>query len=206
MAVQIVNALKANLTPEEKKNLSKQYTENVEAYKLYRKGRFFWDQRTKESYDSAEYYYKKAITLDPDYALAYTGLADCYTYNQKGLSQADAIPVARTYATEALSRDSTLSEARVTIGFIQSQFDNDWKGSKKVFEKIIRENPNYPLAHLYYGNVLLYTGHIEEVLNETRRALSLDPLSAVINYVLGRNFTMAVNLIHLLNSFKQHSY
>ena len=206
VAVQIVNALKANLTPEEKKNLSKRYTENVEAYKLYRKGRFFWDQRTKESYDSAEYYYKKAITLDPDYALAYTGLADCYTYNQKGLSQADAIPVARTYATEALSRDSTLSEARVTIGFIQSQFDNDWKGSKKVFEKIIRENPNYPLAHLYYGNVLLYTGHIEEVLNETRRALSLDPLSAVINYVLGRNFTMAVNLIHLLNSFKQHSY
>ena len=74
VAQEIVSALRANITSDEKKGLAKHYTENVEAYRLYRKGRFFWDQRSKASYDSAEVYYKKAIELDPDYALAYTGL------------------------------------------------------------------------------------------------------------------------------------
>ena len=78
-----------------KKGLAKHYTENVEAYKLYRKGRYFWDQRSKASYDSAETYYKNAIELDPDYALAYVGLADLYTFNQKGFSQPEAMPIAR---------------------------------------------------------------------------------------------------------------
>jgi adenylate cyclase len=188
VAVKIANALQANLTPEEKKNIAKHYTENVEAYKLYRKGRFFWDQRTKVSYDSAEAYYKKAIELDPDYALAYAGIADCYTFNQKGLSQVEAIPIARSYASKALSLDSTLTEAWTTIAFIQSHFDYEWKNSAERFRKIISNDPNYAVAHLYYGNVLIYEGQIDSGLNETKRALSLDPLSAVINYVLGRNY------------------
>ena len=188
LAGEIVNALQASLTPEEKKNLSKHYTENVDAYKFYRKGRFFWDQRNTASYDSAEVYYKKAIELDPDYALAYSGLADCYTFNQKGLSQLEAIPIAREYAQKALSLDSTLTEAWTTIGFIQSHFDYDWTGAKILFEKIIKDDPNYPIVHLYYGNVLLALGKSDEVIAETKKALSLDPLSAVINYVLGREY------------------
>ncbi len=191
VAIEIVNALKANLTPEEKKGLSKNYTENVEAYKLYRWGRSFWDQRSKASYDSAEVNYRKAIDLDPEYALAYAGLADCYTFNQKGLSQPEAISIARDFANHALKIDSTLIEAKTTIAFIQSHYDFEWKKSAVLFKKIISEDPNYAIAHLYYGNVLENIGNIDEGLNETKKALSLDPLSAVSNYVLGRNYFLA---------------
>ena len=92
LAIQIATALKANLSPEEKKGITRNNTENAEAYKLYRRGRIFWDTRNKASYDSAELYFNKALQLDPDYALAYSGLADCYTFNQKGLTQMQGDP------------------------------------------------------------------------------------------------------------------
>ena len=123
VASEIVATMEANITPEEKSNISKKYTENVDAYKFYRKGRFFWDHRTPATDDSAEIYYNKAIALDPDYALAYSGLADIYIINNRGLSQLDAIPIAKQYATKALSLDSTLSEALTTLSFIQSVYD-----------------------------------------------------------------------------------
>jgi adenylate cyclase len=188
---EIVTALNTNISAEDRKKLTKNYTENIEAYKLYRRGRSFWDKRTRESYDSAESNYKKAIDLDPDYALAYTGLADCYTFNQKGLSQLEAVPIAKEYANKALQLDSTLVEAQTTLAFIQSHFDYDWEGAKIKFEKIIKDNPNYPIAHLYYGNILLFTGNIDAGLAETKKALSLDPLSSAINHVLGRNYFLA---------------
>jgi TolB-like protein/Tfp pilus assembly protein PilF len=192
LATNIVNALSVKITSQDKINLSKHYTENPEAYKLYRKGRFFWDQRTRESYDSAENYYKRAIDLDPDYALAYSGLADCYSLPFKGLPQLEGIPIARTYAMKALSLDSTLGEALTTLGFIQSAFDYDWVTSKKTLEKAIGLNPNYPTAHVYYGNLLQYTKENTEAgINEIKKALDLDPLSASFNWVLGRNYCFA---------------
>ncbi len=193
VAQQIVTALRANLSPEEKKGLSKHYTENVEAYKFYRKGRWFSDKRTIESYDSAEANYQRAIQLDPDYALAYSGIADCYSLPPfKGLPELEAIAFAKTYANKALSIDSTLSEALTTIGFIQSAFDYDWAISKRTLEKAIELNPNYPMAHVFYGNLLQYTGeNTEEGINEIRKALNLDPLSASLNWILGRNYYYA---------------
>jgi adenylate cyclase len=204
IAGEIVNMLKANVTPEEKKNLFKHYTENVDAYKFYRKGRFFWDQRTKASFDSAEIYYNKAIGLDPDYALAYSGLADIYIYPNNGLSQLEAVPIAKEYATKALLLDSTLSEALTTLGFIQCAFDYEWSKSKKTLEKAIALNPNYPTAHLYYGNLLQYTGEsTEQGINEIRRALILDPLSTNLNYVLGRNYYCARKYDSAYDQFKK---
>ena len=191
LAIQIVNALKANLTPEEKKGITKNYTDNAEAYKLYRRGRFFWDTRNKANYDSAELYFNKALQLDPDYALAYSGLADCYTFNQKGLTQMEAVPLAKDYALHSLSLDSTLTEAKTTLAFIQGYFDFDIKGAISVFKKIISENPNYAPAHIYLGNVLGNLGDHEADLNEKRKALSLDPLSAAWNMVLGRTMYLA---------------
>jgi TolB-like protein/class 3 adenylate cyclase len=191
VSTEIAAALSANITSEERKNLEKNYTENIEAYKLYRKGRFFWDRRNRENYDSAEANYKRAIELDPDYALAYAGLADCYTFNQKGLPQLDAVPIAEMYARKALELDSTLVEAQTTLAFIQSHFNFDWQGAKFKFERAIKSSPNYPIAHLYLGNVLLFTGHTDAGLAETKKALSLDPLSTVMNHVLGRNYYFA---------------
>src|SRR5450432_303590 len=187
VALHIAKTLIANLTPEEKKGLAKNYTENAEAYKFYRKGRNFWDhQRTKESYDSAELYFNKALALDSDYALAYSGIADCYTYNQKGLSQLDAIPIAEKFARKALSFDSTLTEAKTTLAFIESIFYYHWKESLALFKNIVSENSNYPTAYLYYSNVLLWSGHYEECMIELKKAIQLDPLNPVLNYVWAR--------------------
>src|SRR5207342_2770676 len=100
----------------EKINLSKHQTENVDAYKFYLKGRAFWSMPTPERLDSARANYSKAIQLDPNYALAYAGLADSYAI---GRSPLDDVPIAKFYAAKALSLDSTLSEALTTMGFIQ---------------------------------------------------------------------------------------
>jgi adenylate cyclase len=191
LAIQIANALKANLSPEEKKGITRNNTENAEAYKLYRRGRIFWDTRNKGSYDSAEQYYNRALQLDPDYALAYSGLADCYTYNQKGLTQMQAIPIAKEYALKALSLDSNLTEAKTALAFIQGYFDYDFKGAIYAFKKIIGENPNYAPAHMYLGNLLGCFRDHEADLNEKRKALSLDPLNPNWNMVLGRTFYFA---------------
>ncbi len=188
----IITTLKISLTDQEKGSIGKHYTENTEAYKLYRKGRSFWDLRTNQSYDSAKVYYKNALELDPDYALAYSGLADCYILPFNGLPQLEGMPIAKTYAMKALSIDSTLCEAITTVGFIQSAFEYNWRESKKTLEKAIALNPNYPIAHVYYGNLLQYTNQNTEAgINEIKAALNLDPLSPSLNWVLGRNYCFA---------------
>ena len=189
LATQIVSALKAKLTPREQKGLSKRYTENVEAYKYYRRGRFFWNQVGKVAFDSAEVYYKKAIELEPDYALAYAGIADCHAYNFKGLSQLDEVPIAKAYAMKALSIDSTLSVALTTLGFIQQSYDYDWQSSKETMEKAIELDPNNSIAHIYYGMDLIHsTPDKQDALKEMQRAVDLDPLSFQTNWILARNY------------------
>lgn len=191
IAAQIVSALRASITPEEKKNLSKHYTENVEAYKYYLRGRNFWYERSRESFDSAETNFKQAIRLDPNYALAYAGIADCYTFNYKRMSQLEAIPIARGYANQALSLDSNLSEGLTSLGFIQHNFDFEWAKSKKTLERAIDLDPNNPTAHLYYGNLLQFTGNTKEGLREVEKAVEIDPLAFGANWVLGRNYYYA---------------
>jgi adenylate cyclase len=188
----ITSALRAEVTQEEQTGLSKHSTQNEDAYKYYIKGRFYWTQRTRGSFDSAEQYFKKAVDLDPEFALAYSGLADCYKLNnQKGLSTGEALPIAKAYLAKALALDSTLGEAWTSVGFIKSHFEYDWKGGRKVLEKAISLSPNFPPAHLYYGNVLLYNGLIEAGLNEVRKALELDPVVAQYNWTLGNRYYCA---------------
>jgi TolB-like protein len=185
---EIVNALKASVTPEEKRELTKQYAENPEAYRLYRKGLYFWNKNNQPGFDSAEKYYNNAIEIDPDYAAAFSGLANCYILSRK-LSQLESIPIAKMYAEHALSLDSTLSEAWATLGLIQSYFDYDWVKSKTTLEKAIQLNSNNADAHLFYGNLLQYTSESAELgIKEVKRALELDPLNTRYNWVLARNY------------------
>jgi len=187
-STKVATILRLKLSEQEQGSLGKQNTENQLAYNFYRKGRSFWDKRSYANYDSAELNYKRAIELDPEYALAYAGLADLYTFNQKGLSQLEALPIAKAYVEKALALDSSLCEAWTTKGFIQSHIEFDWKGSIKFFDKALRLNPNYPIAHLYKGNVYFAYGDTARGNAETRKALSLDPLSSSINWVVGRNY------------------
>jgi len=191
LATQIVSALKTKITPEEKKGLYKKYTDNIEAYKYYVRGRNFWNARGRTNFDSAETNFRKAVSIDHQYALAYAGIADCYTYNFKGMAQLDAIQIARENANIALSIDSNLSEGLTTIGFIEHNYDYEWEKSKATLQKAISLDPNNSLAHLYYGNVLQYTGHTEQGLEEGEKAVALDPLAFGANWVLGRNYYFA---------------
>jgi adenylate cyclase len=203
VAGEIVKALKANVTPTEKNNISKNYTENVDAYKFYLKGRNFWNLRRKENFDSAEFNFREAIKLDPDYALAYAGLADCYTYNQRGMTQLEAIPIAREFADKALTLDSNLSEGYTSLGFIQYNFDYEWDKSKKTLERAIELEPGNPTAHLYYGIVLQFTGNTDEGLKEVEKAVELNPLGWAENWVLGRNYYFAGFYDKAIGQFKK---
>jgi adenylate cyclase len=213
VAGEIISALKVNLTPEEQKNLTKNYTDNPEAYRLYRKGLFFWNKNNGVYFDSAVLYYKRALDIDPDYALAYSGLANRYIFF-KLPSQLEGIPIAKMYAAKALSLDSNLSEAITTLGFIQSNFDYDWVKSKVTLQKALRLNPNYSEAHLFYGNLLQYTGEsTERGIQEVKRALELDPLNTRFNWILGRNYYLArqydladEQLKRTLNLYPDHPY
>jgi len=192
VAEKIAGSLSAHLTAADHKDLQKKYTENAEAYNYYLKGRYFWDNRTPVSFDSAEYNFKKAIELDPNYSLAYAGLADLYPYNQKGLSQLEAVPIALDYINKALSIDSLLVPALTTLGLIQSIYDHDWKKSKETLEKAIRLDPKYEWSHMFLGNLLIYKGeNTDEGIAESKKGYDLDPLSASVNWVLGRNYYLA---------------
>jgi len=191
---EIARQLHAKLTDEEKDKINKKPTDNIEAYKFYTKGRLFADRRTSAGFDSAEANYNKALELDPNYALAYAGLADLYIVNLKGLSQKEAIPIAKDFATKALTLDAALSEALTSLGFTQCAYDYNWAKSKITLKKAIQYNANYSRAYLFYGNLLQYTGENPRAgIDELKKGLSFDPLSGNLNYVLGRNYYFAHN-------------
>ena len=192
------------MTPEEEKGLSKKYTENVEAYKFYMKGRSFWNKLGRENIDSAEANYKRAIDLAPDYALPYAGLADCYSVSFKGSPQLEEVPIAKMYAEKALSMDSTLSEALATVGFIQQNFEYEWLKAKKNLEKAIDLDPNNFTAHMYYGLVLMNsTSDKEGALRELKKAVDLNPLSYITNWQLSRNYYFAGKYDLAIAQFKK---
>ena len=191
VAQDIAERLHASLTKDERNRINKKPTDNLEAYKYYIKGRTFWNARGKQNFDSAEANFKKAVAIDPQFALAYAGIADCYIYNYKGMLQLEAIPIARAYANQALLIDSSLSEGLTTLGFIQHNFEYKWDESKRTLEKAIAIQPNNSTAHLYLGNLLQYTGETKRGLGEAEKAVELDPLSFGGNWVLGRNYYLA---------------
>ncbi len=193
VAEKIANALQVELSPEEKERLEKKPTENLEAYNLYLRGRYFWNKRTEETMKKSVEYFEEALELDPNYALAYAGLADAY--NMLGeylfLPPPEAFNKAKEAALKSMEIDDTLAEAYVSIGLVKYRFDWDWSGAEKDFKKAIRFKASYAQAHHWYGAFLRDMGRFDEALAEYIRALELDPISLPINTSLGRNFQVA---------------
>jgi Serine/threonine protein kinase len=183
----VADKLKVKLSGEDERKLAKNYTENSQAYSLYLKGRYFWDRRTNEGIENAVKNYTDAIALDPNYALAYAGLADCYLFSKTDEPPNVTIPKTRTLAMKALELDDTLAEAHTTLAFVKMRYDYDWTGAEQEFKQAIALNPNYPVVHQFYGTFLVNTGRTDEGLSEIHRALELDPLSVTINWSLGIN-------------------
>jgi TolB-like protein/Tfp pilus assembly protein PilF len=182
----ISDELRLRLSGDEKDRLSRGYTENAEAHLAYLQGRFWWNKRTRESYDKAIASFDEAIRIDPDYALAYAGKADCYALlAMHALVPGDFIHQAREAAEKALALDDTLAEAHASMGWIRWIYDWDWEAAEESFERAIRLNPRYPTARNWYGAFLAAMGRGDEAIEQIKRARQLDPGSLIINRDLG---------------------
>jgi tetratricopeptide (TPR) repeat protein len=173
--------LRERLTGEPKKQLAKGGTSDPEAYQLYLKGRYHWEKRTTESLEKAKDYFNQAIERDPNYALAYVGLADYYDVvsDYAPIKSSEAAPKALVTAQKALAIDDTLAEAHATLGDAYSSLWN-WGAAEREFKRALELNPNSANAHKQYSYYLFMMGRNGEGLTEIKRALELDPLN--LNY------------------------
>src|ERR1700674_991680 len=206
IAAAIAETLQAKLTGAEKKAIAKHPTANPEAYELYLKGRFFWNKRTGADLQTSLQYFEQAIAKDPNYALAYAGLAESYVL--LGLYAVgppeQSVPKARAAAKKALELDGTLAEAHTALGLTLALYDWDFAASAKEFESAIESNPNYATAHQWFGNsTLLITGDFDRAIAEGKRAVQLDPLSLVIIADLGGDYMMARRYDEAIAEFKK---
>jgi serine/threonine-protein kinase len=189
---EISNKLRLTLTGEEKKQLAKRYTESADAYQLYWKGRYHWNKRTPEDIKEAIKNFQQAINLDSGYALAYTGLADCYVLGSVlQLPPKEAMPIALDATKKALAIDDKLAEAHTSLAKIKLSFEWDWPNAENEFKRAIELNPGYATAHQWYGIYLSEMGRHEESMRERKLAQELDPLSLSISTGLGRAFFWA---------------
>jgi len=189
----VAGALLVKLTGEERGLLKKRYTENTEAYQLYLKGRYFWNKRTEESLNQAIDYFNQAIDIDPNYALAYAGMAVSYDLLRAigSLPPMEAMPKTKAAAIKALEIDDTLAEAHTALARIKLNYDWDWSGAERDFKRAIELNPNYPTGHHWYAWYLAAMERHTEAIAEMKRAQELDPLSLVINTDVGWIFYYA---------------
>jgi DNA-binding winged helix-turn-helix (wHTH) protein/Tfp pilus assembly protein PilF len=163
-------------------NRSAASPKSAEAHDLYLKGMYYWNKRTVAGLQQAIQYFQQATTLDPNYALAYAGLANSYTLLTAYTVSSGTlyIPQARAAALRALQLDGNLAEAHTALALIVQNHDWDWKTSDKEFERAIALSPNYATAHQWYAEHLMWLGRFDEALRESQKAMQLDPLSLII--------------------------
>ena len=184
----VVEALKLKLLGNERSIVLKKGTENAEAHELYLRGRALWSRRTYADFTKAIEYFERAIVLDPNYALAYAGLADCYTFFAyfEAYSPAQMAPKARAAVEKAIELDPDLPECHSSVAIYKTFFEFDIGAGEEELRNAIKLNPSSPLAHYWLCSVLAAFGRAEESLAEGRTAMKLDPLSPVVNATMGR--------------------
>lgn len=187
VAGEIVRALKVRLTSDEQTGLKKRYTENTEAYQLYLRGRFFWNKRSKDGIRNAIRYFEQAIESDPEYALAWAGIADSYTVlgEYGSVPRKQLLPKAREAVNRALELDNSLAEARCSNAILLMLEEWDWDGAAAEFETAISLNPNYATAYQWYSQWFESRGRMDEAVRYATTATELDPVSQAIQQDLG---------------------
>ena len=188
----VTSALALKLTGEEQRLLTKRDTENAEAYKLYQRGRFYLNKRAPEDLRKSIAYFQQSIALDPNYAVAYAGLADAYALLvNAGAPARELMPRAREAALKALSLDNDLAEAHASLAQILIYYDYNFVGAEREHQRAIQLNPNYASAHQWYSELLTALSRHEEAFAEMRRALEIDPFSLIINRQYGVSLLFA---------------
>ncbi len=187
IAKTIADTLRVKLSGSEKTAMSKTPTANPEAYELYLKGRFFWNKRTGADFYKAIEYFSQAIAKDPNYGLAYVGLADSYLLlgNYGAAAPRDSIPQAKAAVQKALELDATLGAAYATSAKISSEQDFDFQQAFADYERSIQLSPNYANAHHWFAGALTAHARFDRAIAEEKRAVELDPLSLINNTDLG---------------------
>lgn len=206
IAEQVAQALRIQLLANEKGEIERKATASTEAYTMYLKGRYFWNERTKEGVGKAIKYFEEAIKIDPNYALAYSGLADCYTIYADWfwMDPREAFPKAKDYDLKALGIDPNLAEAHASLGIIYNSFEGKWKESEEELRKAIEMKPGLSYVHMWYALCLNVLGRQDESIKELNEAAKLDPLSMVVKVNLGAMLTFmgrakeAIQLLTLL--------
>jgi len=195
VASAIVNEIRVNLTPEEQQRLASTRTVTGESYENYLKGRYYWNKRSEEGLTKAIEYFQLAIEKDPNNALAYAGLADCYSIIGSAIvgtvPSQDVAPKAKAAAVKALQLDDTLAEAQTSLATVRFNYDWDWAGAASGFQRSIELNPSYATAYQRYSLYLMAMGRTNESLAQMTRARELDPLSISMNFSLGWRLYMA---------------
>jgi len=185
IAERVANELKFKLLKTEKQELERKPTKSPEAYTFYLKGKYFWNERIEESVRKAIEYFNHAIKIDPDFALSYAALADCYSvmaYNY----QAEPVPtyrMAKYQAQKALELDQGLGEAHAALAHVLASCDHDFALAEAEYKQAIELSPSHATAHQAYHHLLLFQRRFGEAEAEISKALDLDPLSPVMNLV-----------------------
>jgi len=201
IAKAVADSLQAKLSGSEQSAIAARPTGNSEAHDLYLRGRYFVGKRGADNLRRAIDYFSQAIAMDPNYALAYAGLADSYALLPEWSTESPAeyLPKAKAAANKALALDNTLAEAHTSLGLLLFKYDGNLRESKREFERAIALNPNYAAAHYFFGHeVLLPIGEFDKAIAEMNRAVELDPFSVIINanfgfcYVDARRYPEAI--------------
>jgi serine/threonine-protein kinase len=186
LSKEIADALGIQLSGEDGERLSRRYTENIEAHEAYLKGKADQAKFTIVGTQKAIQYFQKAIEKDPNYALAYTALAECYYWlgqPLRAMPKGEAMPRAEELAMKALEIDNSLSEAHAGLGLIKLSYDWDWAGAEREFKLAIELDPSSARAHFGYGFFLEAMGRFDEAIEEGRRTQQLDPLNPTVALV-----------------------
>ncbi len=200
IAKDISERLRVRLTSEDMNRLASRATNDAEAYRLYLKGRYYWNKRTREGYKRAAENFEQAIDKDPSYALAYTGLADSYdvlpSYGM--LSPKESFSKGKAAAANALRLRSDLAEAATSAAYIKYFYDWNWAEAENEFNRALEIDPAYSTAHQWYALELAAMGRMDEAVREIKRAQELDPLALISNvnagwtYYFARRFDQAI--------------
>jgi DNA-binding winged helix-turn-helix (wHTH) protein/tetratricopeptide (TPR) repeat protein len=203
IAREIADKLPIEMSGTPRRPLARRHSDNHEAYLLFLKGRFHFNKLTPDGVDKGAGYFQQAIELDPNYALAYGGLADCQNYLAKRDEAKKAIAM-------ALQLDDQLGEAHASLGFFRFLYDWDFAGAEESFVKAVALSPNYAEAHHWYAIYLANIGRHEEAFRETEMAVDLDPLSllmnmtAALNFYTGRQYDRAIVQLKTVIEMDQH--
>ncbi|HKW33338.1 MAG TPA: winged helix-turn-helix domain-containing protein [Candidatus Acidoferrum sp.] len=206
VAQAIASEVRAALTPEQHTRLSARAAANSGAYEAYLKGRYYWNQRTPRGVQKSIEFFRQATEKDPNFAVAYAGLADAYSFSSilGVLAPKESYPEAKAAATKALVLDPELAEAHAALGVVKSHYDFDFPGAQREFLKAIELSPNYANAHLFYsGAYLTPMGRHEEAIAEMKKALELDPLSLPLNNYMGNAYLWAGDYEESFRQFRR---